>query len=811
MFKSYFTIAIRNLSRNKAFSFINIFGLAVGLATCLLIMLYIFDELSYDRQHTKGDHIYRIASVGGKQNDRWAGAPGPLGWTARKELSEVEEVTRLLTFPDIKTMLLRYEGDATPRQFFESNGYYVDSSFFTIFTYDFLYGKAATALNQPNSMVVSEQLALKFFGRANPLGKVMVITTPFGKMNYTIAGVFDDSRNKSHIPGNFFLSLRNMDMGKWAEQQTNWATNNIFYTYVLLKDKTDPLLFEKHLQRFFARHAAPDLKAMGVSKTLFLQPVKNIYLHSAIGGEIAANGNITYLYILTSIAAFILLIACINFMNLSTARSEKRGKEVGVRKVIGAQRGSLIRQFLGESFIMCLLALIGAIVLVIAFLPSFNNLTHKYLRPADQPSLIVWIIGLTLGTGLLAGLYPALYLSAFKPISVLKGKIINSFSAKAIRKGLVVFQFSISICLVLGALVIWQQLSFVKDQDLGFNKDQQVILPLELGFDNSEANYTALKNELLQDPHITSVTCGSSYPGITNIEDMLFYPDGKTANDNVDIALSAIDHDYLKNLGFILASGRGFSASPHRDSASIILNEKAVNGLGYTLDNAVGKNIHFDFKHQLYTFRIIGVVKDFNFESLHSNIKPFAFTSGAFADKYSYLIASFKTTDYKALVASLGNIWYKINPNTPFEYSFLDQDFQNNYKKEELASQIVVYFTAIAIFIACLGLFGLTAFSAEQRVKEIGVRKVLGASVKDVTILLSKDFVKLVGLAILIASPVGWFIMSKWLQGFAYRTPIHWWIFALAGSGAVIIALVTVSFQAIKAALANPVRSLRAE
>jgi putative ABC transport system permease protein len=811
MFKNYLTVAFRNLARNRAFSIINIFGLAVGLATCLLIMLYIFDELSYDKQHKNGDRLYRIASIGGENGDRWAGAPAPLAWAVKNEFPEVDEVTRLMTYPGIKTMLLRYEGDATPKQFFEANGQYVDSTFFKVFTYDFIYGNAATALTRPNSIVISERMALKFFGRTNPVGKVMIVSTPPGKFNYTVEGVFDDSKGKSHIPNNFFLSLHNTDMGKWAERQTNWASNNIFYTYVLLKEGANPRIFEQHLQQFFARRAAADLKSMGAKKTLFLQPVKDIYLHSAIGGEIAPNGNITYLYILTCIAAFILLIACINFMNLSTARSEKRAKEVGVRKVVGAERGSLVRQFLGESFMMCLLALAAGITLVSVLLPFFNDLTHKNLRPFEQPSLVLWITGLTILTGLLAGLYPALYLSSFKPITVLKGKIINSFSAKAIRKGLVVFQFSISICLVLGALVIWQQLNFLKNQNLGFNKDRQVILPLSLGFGDSESNYTAIRNELLKDPHIKSVTCGSTYPGITNIDDLLFYPEGKTANEHVDISLSSVDNTYLKTLGFTIANGRDFSTSPTADSLSIVVNERAAKGLGFTPDDAVGKSIHFNLRGQQFTYRIIGVVKDFNFESLSNSIKPYAFTSNIFGNKYTYLIATFQTTDYKALISSLEKIWYKVNPATPFEYSFLDQDFQNNYKKEELVSQIVAYFTLIAIFIACLGLFGLAAFSAEQRVKEIGVRKVLGASVTNVTVLLSKDFVKLVLVAIVIATPLGWLIMTKWLQGFAYRTPIHWWVFGAAGLGAVLIALFTVSFQSIKAAVASPVKSLRAE
>jgi putative ABC transport system permease protein len=810
MLRSYLTVAFRNLSRNKAFSFINIFGLAVGLATCLLIMLYILDEYSVDKQHKNGDRIYRIVQQGVSLDD-WAGMAAPVGPAVKRELPEVEQSTRLFTYPDIKTMLFQYEGARQPKQFIETDGEYVDTTFFSVLTYRFLYGSDKTALLRPNSLVISNRMALKFFGPTNPLGKLLAVSTPMGKFNYTVTGVIDDSRDKSHIPSNFFLSLRNADMGKLVDENTNWAANNIFYTYVLLKSGADPHAFERHLQRFFAQKAAPDLKAMGITKTVFLQPLQDIYLHSAMGGEMAPNGNITYLYILTCIAAFILLIACINFMNLSTARSEKRAKEVGVRKVVGAERGSLIRQFLGESFMMCVIALAAALVGVTSLLPTFNELTHKNLQLFDRPSLVLWVVGLTVLTGLLAGLYPALYLSAFRPITVLKGKIINSFSAKTIRKGLVVFQFSISICLVLGALIIWQQLNYVRNQDLGFNKEQQVVLPLQMGFGASEIKYTTLKNELLKDPHIQSITCGSSYPGINNIDDMPFYPDGKTIRDNVGITTSSVNYDYLTTLGFTMLSGRQFSPVPGADSNSIILNQKAVTGLGYTTDNAPGKSIHFDWQGRQYTYRIIGVVKDFNFESLHTDIRPYSFALNYFEDRYTYLIAKFHTTDYRTFIAQLGEAWHKVNPDKPFQYSFVDQDFQANYKKDELVSAIVLYFTCIAIFIACLGLFGLAAFSAEQRIKEIGVRKVLGASVTSVTVLLSKDFIKLVLVAIVIATPVGWFTMNKWLQGFAYRTPMHWWVFALAGFGALAIALLTVSFQAIKAAMASPVRSLRSE
>ncbi len=810
MIKNYFKIAFRDLSRNKAFSFINIFGLAVGLATCLLIMLYIFDESSYDKHHKDGDRVFRIISKNAK-GEGWAAGPGPLAEGLKNELPDVEQSTRLLTFPDIATLLLKYEHGAESKQFFETNGYYVDSTFFKIFTYDFIYGNAATALNEPNSTVISKELAGKFFGSENPVGKSILITTPFGEFNYTVKGVFSSEKNKSHIPANFLLTMRNTDMWNWVQNQTRWTTNNIFFTYVKLKEGANPQAFEKKLNPFFDKHAGADMKAAGFSKTLFIQPVKDIYLHSDIENELSANGNINYLYILGSIGAFILMIACINFMNLSTARSQKRAKEVGVRKVMGAEKSSLIRQFLGESFIMCMLSLVLAIMLSWLLLPVFNNLTQKNMQPFEHPVLLLWVTCLTLITGLLAGLYPAFYLSSFKPISVLKGKILNSFSATAIRKGLVVFQFTISVCLILGAIVIWQQLNLFKNQQLGFTKEQKIVLPMQKSYKNSETNYTPLKNELLQNPAVKSVTVGSTYPGIPDLNDMLFYAEGKAASDLVDIHLAAIENDYIKTLGMTVVSGRSFSKEFTGDSAGIILNETAIKQLGYDPNSAIGKKIQYDFAGNHGLFQITGVVKNFNFESLHTDIKPCGFTTGAFANKYGYVIASVNTNNYPQLIKDVEKSWNKLNAGTPFLYSFIDQDFQRNYEKERRTSNIIVYFTIIAILIACLGLFGLAAFSAEQRTKEIGIRKVLGASVTDVTALLSKDFIKLIIVAIIIASPIAWYCMDKWLQNFAYRITISWWMFAAAGSLAVIVALMTVSFQAIKAAIANPVKSLRTE
>jgi len=808
MLQNYLKIAFRNLSRNKLFSSINIFGLAAGLAVCLLIMLYIFDELSYDKHHKDGDRTYRLAYITGTGDD-WSAQPAPVAFTMKAEMPEVQEVTRLLKFPDMDKVLLQNESPLNPRKFFESNGYYVDSTFFQLFTYDFIYGNSQTALARPNSLVLSESIAAKLFGNENPIGKPLKLGLPFGDFVYTVQAVFKEN-HKSHIPAHFFLSMRNTDLGSWTERQTSWATNNIFHTYVKLKAGVDAHAFEKRMSAFMDRHEGPELKQAGMTKGHFIQHMPDIYLHSSIGNEIAPNGNIRYLYIMGSIAAFILVIACINFMNLSTARSEKRAREVGVRKVIGAGRASLIHQFLGESFLLCLIALAIALLLTQLLLPLFNQLTQKELTLSNNPQLILWIAGLALLTGLLSGLYPAFYLSSFKPVTVLKGKILNSWSASALRKGLVVFQFTISVALILGAIVIGSQLNYLKNQNLGFKKDQQLILPITSM--NVAKNYHALKNEILRTAGVASVTSGSTYPGIRNINDILLYAEGRSVSNNVDVATASIEDDYFETLGLHLLYGRPFARNSMADSNHIILNQTAVKQLGLDQATAVGKRVTYEFQGAYHNMEVTGVIKDFNFESLHNPIKPLGFSvNNFFANKYNYTIIGLQTAEYTRALKAIEKAWTKINPNAPFEYSFLDQDFQRNYEKDQRTATLVIYSTSIAILIACLGLFGLAAFSAERRTREIGIRKVLGASVTNVTMLLSGEFIRLTLLAFLIASPLAWYGMDRWLRNFTYRVSLSWWMFAAAGGLAIVIALITVSSQAIKSALANPVKSLRTE
>lgn len=808
MFTTFIKIAFRNLARNKVFSFINIFGLAIGLATCLLIILYINNELSYDKHHKDAERIFRLAYSNGK--DAWSAQPAPVAAALKTDFPEVEEVARLLKFPNMDKVLMRYDNNNTTKQFFETNGYYVDSTFFKIFTYDFTYGNIQSLMDEPNSIVIAEPIAKKLFNNDNPIGKQINLALPFGEFNYTVKGVFKDTDHKSHIPASFLLSMRNNDIGTWVDIQTNWTTNNIFHTYFKLKPQTDFAAFTKKLQPFLERHAGTDFKKAGFTRIMYIQPLKDIYLKSSIGNEISANGNIKYLYILASIAVFILFIACINFMNLSTARSEKRAREVGVRKVMGAAKSSLIKQFLGESLIMSCISLILALLLAYLFLPMFNSLTQKDLRFFDEPGYVYLIAGLTLITGFISGLYPAFYLSAFKPVLVLKGKLANNISATIIRKGLVVFQFAVSACLILGAIVIWKQLNFVQQQQLGFNKEQQLVIPLQSK--EVAMNYYNLKSELLKNPDVNWVTSTSTYPGISNINTMLFYAEGKASQDFVDIHVATVENDFFSTLGITLISGRPFSKEFTADTSSIILNETAIKQLGYDPQHAIGKKVYYDWQNVHYTMNIVGVVKDFHFESLHNLIRPYGFsTINFFGNKYSYVIANLGSTDYSKTLSAIQTIWTRINANMPFAYSFLDQDFQNNYEKEKRTSGIVMSFTCIAILIACLGLFGLAAFSAETRTKEIGIRKVLGASEAAIVSLLSIDFLKLIIIALLVAFPVSGWLMNNWLSNFAYRITVSWWMFVTAGGLALLIAFITVSYQSVKSAFANPISSMRNE
>ena len=819
MLKNYLKIAWRNLMKSKTFSFINIFGLSVGLTCCMLITLYILNELNYDKYQKNGDNLHQLATtfiLQGKEN-KLPNTPAPMGQTMKQVFPEIRETARLAPlFAEDKTLLQFTEKNGEVKSFYQDKGYLADSTFFRIFTYNFIEGDPNSALNNPNSIVLSEEIARKIFGNQSAVNKVIhVSSSSNGDHDCQVKGVFRPIKAPSHINGEFFMSMMGGTIEGYMKARANdLATNNMYYTYLLLKPGTDAKKLEAKFPAFIDKYAGKDLKAMGFYKKQFLVPVKNIHLFSGLQNNVTPPGSITYLYILSSIAIFTLLIACINFMNLSTARSSKRSAEVGIRKVLGAEKNSLISQFLGESILMSLLAFFIALAITILLLPAFNSISGKNLSILFTYDfrIIAGFFLLSVITGLIAGSYPAFYLSSFKPIKVLKGRFSNSFAAVSLRKGLVIFQFIISVVLIISSVVITNQMNYLRSADLGFDKDRQVVIPLRS--EKAKGIFQSLKSELLQSPQIINAGGSMYYPGIGNPADNLFYKEGQNMQLAKRCRINYVDENYLQTLNLKPVAGRLFSKEFPADTGyRIILNENAIKEIGFaSAEKSVGQKVYFDFQGKNYGFEIVGVVKDFHFEDLHLPITPYGFQLPSLKfPNYNYMMVHTKTGDMKQILTSIENVWHQLNPNEPFEYSFLDENFQKNYDSETRLSAIVKYFTSIAILISCLGLFGLAAFSAEQRIKEIGVRKVLGANVFSIVALLSKDFLKLVGIAIIIASPLAWYVMNKWLQDFAYRTNISWVVFLITAATALFIALFTISFQAIRAATANPVKSLRTE
>ncbi|MCR8556858.1 ABC transporter permease [Mucilaginibacter sp. BJC16-A38] len=817
MIKSYFKIAWRSMMKNKFFSIVNIFGLSVGLTCCMLIALYLHYETSYDSYQKNIANLYQVGTVNikkGEKNDKSPFTAPPVAGALKQEFPEIAECTRLLNlFTDDVNLVQYAPANGDKKSFLEGHGFLADSSFFKMFTYNFIEGNASIALANPNSAVISEAMARKIFGNQTAINKMLHISSNMnGDNDYRITGVFRPVDNPTHIDANFFLSFAGGGMDKYLQKQGNdFARNNMFYTYILLKPGANAARLESKFSYFVKKYEAVDLNRMGRDKKQFLTPVRAIHLSKDFTSNVTAPASRTYLFVLTSIAIFTLLIACINFMNLSTARSSKRSSEVGVRKVLGAEKGSLIRQFLGESVLITFIAFLIAVVFTILLLPVFNQLAAKHivLSFAADKTMLLYFLLMALLTGLIAGSYPAFYLSSFNPVKVLKGKLTNSLAVVSIRKGLVVFQFIISVVLIIASVVIARQMNYMRNADLGFAKDQQIVIPLRTN--NSKAVYSALRNETKTNPRIISVGASAYYPGIANPSDGVFYKDGQSMNDARRTRMNYVDADFLQTLDIRAVSGRLFSAEFKSDTG-LIVNETAIKELGFASpQKAVGQNIHYDVRGKQYNVQIVGVVKDFHYEDLHSPVTPYAFQLENDKSQYNYMIVHTKAGNMTPVLKMIENAWHKYDQSDPFEYNFLDEQFQKNYETDNRLAAIVGYFTVIAILISCLGLFGLAAFSAEQRTREIGVRKVLGASVSTIVSLLSVDFLKLIIISVIIASPIAWWAMNKWLQGFAYRQPIDWTIFAYTTIIAVMIGIFTIGSQALKAALMNPVKSLRSE
>ncbi len=803
MLKNHLKIALRNLFKHKAYSFINVAGLAVGLACCLLIGLYVKDEISYDRYHDKAGRIYKVVTDSRRpdRESKFALTPAPLAEALVRDFPEVETATRLFTFFGEAVVTL---GE---KVFTEKGIFFGDSTFFSVFSIPLPAGDARTALARPNTVVLTATAAKKYFGDENPLGKTLTINNNF---ELQIAGVMGNIPGNTHFHCDFLISLASIGMSR----NPSFISNMNFHTYFVLRDGASPAAlaakFPAAIKQYAAAQVAArfgqsyeDFLAAGNETKWSLVPLTDIHLRSHREYEIEANGNIATVYLFAAIAVIVLLIACINFMNLATARSAGRAKEIGVRKVVGSNRLQLLRQFLTESLVLSFLALLAALVLVELFLPVFNQLTGKQIRTAffATGASIAALLGVTLFVGFLAGSYPAFVLSALRPVLVLKGASPLSAGAAWIRKGLVVFQFAISVALIAGTLIVHEQLGFVLNRQLGFEKEQVLVIKRASALGRQRE---AFKQRLLQHPGVISAAMSNTLPGKLYGRSM-YRAFGAPPENSYGMHEMYVDEDFLSTMNITLAAGRNFSREFATDSSALVLNEAAVKQFGWT--EAVGQQV-IQPGDSLWRGAVIGVVKDFHFESLHKPIQPLVIL---YQPLNSLMSARLRPENIAATVQAAESLWKELAPQQPFEFSFLDQDFDALYRAEARTGKIFNLFAALAIFIACLGLFGLASYTIEKRTKEIGVRKVLGATVANVIALLSKEFVKLVIVAMLIATPIAYSIMSRWLQDFAYRIDIGWWVFALAGGLGLIIALLTVSTQAIRAALANPVEALRYE
>lgn len=789
MIHNYFKIAFRNLLKSKTFSAINVFGLALGMACSLMIMLWIRDERAVDAFHTNKDQLYRIYMreyfSGKVQAVIWT--PGPLAEELKKSVPEIE-MTTPFSWTNQHTFSV---GSKIHKQ--AAN--WASSDFFKMFSYKLLQGTAEGALRDRGNIAISRKMAGAFFGTPEAaIGKAIRFDN---RKEMTVSAVFEDIGANSTLQFDCLMTWdAYVDDNGWAK---DWGSTDPLTFFKLRKD-ADPAKVQAkmlHLLDKTNRDGGKPYKTQ-----LAMQPFQEYYLNGNIKGDKMDGGRIEYVQLFTFVAVFILLIACINFMNLATARSARRAKEVGVRKVVGAMRSMLAGQFMGEALLIAGLSAVLAVLLVALLLPAFNSLTSKQMAlPWSQPSFWGVIVGLLVATGLLAGSYPALFLSSLNPVRILKGALKFDSSSVWVRQGLVVFQFGLSVILIVGMIIIYRQVGFVQSKNLGFDRENLVYFPIEGELFNK---FNLLKEQLTQIPGVKQVSHMTATPASNgNGTEGITWP-GSDPNDQVRFTPVGIGYDFTKTMNLKMAGGRDFSKEFPTDSSGVLVNETAVKVMG--LKEPVGREINWGRSK----VRIVGVLKDFHFQSLHNAIRPLIAYLGAREPQGSVVIRIQAGKTPETLDA-IERICRKLNPAVPFTYAFTDQEYARQYQSEQIVGKLAGYFAFLAIFISCLGLFGLATFTAEQRTREIGVRKVLGASVAGIVGLLSKDFLKLVLMAIVLASPVAWYIMKQWLQGFAYQIDIEWWMFALAGVVAVLIAVFTISFQSVKAAMMNPVRSLRSE
>lgn len=807
MFKNNIKLAIRNILKYKFYSFLNVIGLAIGVATCLLILLFVHDELNYDKYNEKADRIYRVVAdfkLGG--NDLKSAEIGaPTAEAFLNDFPEVENAVRITSGGD---WIIKY-GD---NSFKESNVIFADSTFFDVFTIPLLKGNPKKALTQPNTLVLSKTAAEKYFGIENPMGKTLLIDN---YENYLVTGVYENVPSNSHFHPDFILTLQIEKGGN----NDFWLGNMDYKTYIVLQNNYNYKNLEAKFPEMIKKYIGPEVQmfmgkslqefsSQGDKAGFYLQPLSEIHLYSDLAREIEPNGDIQYVVIFSIIAIFILLIACINFMNLSTARSAGRAKEVGIKKVLGSDKKQLIKQFLTESVVMSIISTVFALVLIQFVLPYFNNLSGKTLGISYllKPQFIIGIIIITMFIGILAGSYPALFISSFQPIAVLKGKLKTGAKSGFLRSAMVVFQFTASIVMITATTVVFNQLSYIQNKNVGFNKEQLISIHNTILMGDQ---VQAFKEEIVKDPLILSGTVSGFLPVESLRSSNGTFRDGKTDDEKTTPVQNwSVDYDYIPTIGLEIITGRNFSKDFGSDSNSIIINEATAKHFEW--ENPIGQKLSqfTEGGKGFVTYNIIGVVKDFNFESLKSKIVPLLLF---LKPSNSNALFKFSSTNTSEVINLIKEKWDEFAPGHSFEYSFLDDDFTKMYKAEQKIGEIFSVFAFLAILIACLGLFGLAAFTAEQRTKEIGIRKILGSSITGIVFLLSKEFAKLIVIAFVISTPIAYYYMNIWLQDFQYRIDLSVYTFLFAGFTALLIAMITVCYHAIKIAITNPSKSLRYE
>ncbi|TXN37776.1 FtsX-like permease family protein [Flagellimonas hymeniacidonis] len=819
MLKNHIKIAWRSLKKHPFFTFLNIFGLAIGMAGCLLISMYIYDELSFDGMFPDGNRIHRINidNTNGGETNKYASVAAPLGHTLMQDYPQIEMVTR---FRDMSSILLRKT--EAKQNIKENHIIGVDSTFFDMFGLTLLKGNPETALKAPKTLILTQTAAQKHFGSDRVLGQTLLLDN---KDVYTVTGVIDDLPENSFLRNHtIFISMTSFpdaESPSWANwnystfiklhseasiQSLNAPLKNIYETYMIPWIQTfDPSMTLKKFRE--------SRKASGNNMVWSTTPLTDIHLYSSNRkGELSPNNDIENIYILSAIGLFLIILASVNFVNLSTAQALKRVKEIGIRKTLGSKKIGLIKQFLTEAVTISFLSLVMALAITAIALPFFNELSGKGISlPLNSPLFWGLLLVSAILLGLFSGSYPAFFLSKFAPIITLKGGSKSGTGNSRVRNYLVIFQFAISVSLIIGTLVVFQQLQFIQSKDLGFKKDQVLIID---DVDASGDKIQSLKQEVEKVGHVKSVSLSSFLPTPSARNGITFFPEAGSGikHDGYIFEKWRVDHDYMNTLGMKIIVGRNFDRQLPTDSSSIILNESAVAMLGLQNEDALGARLSHDFKRpdkeNMEYLTVIGVVENFHFESLRNNINAMSLSLGRNSNK---MLIKLNHGDFKNTIAQIKQIWNTMAPHQPFQYYFMDDSFNDTYKAEQQLGSIFVVFTFLSILIACLGLFGLAVFNAEKRTKEIGIRKVLGANVGQITYKLIIDFLKLVGVAILVSLPIGWFAMNKWLEDFSYRIEIEWWVFAIASLLAIVIALLTVGLQSVKAAIVNPTKSLRTE